>query len=105
MITMLFTLFVILQVADGFFTFHGVNIIGIDIYEASPLSAWGMHKFGIVQTILFAKLFCILLGYFLYKLCVLKNTRFLWLLSIVTIFYSANFTLQIYVYRILTANF
>ena len=70
--------FIILQIADGFFTFHGVNAIGIDRYESNPLLIFYMHRFGAAETLLVAKLAASLLGYILYRH---KIFNALWLLS------------------------
>ena len=70
--------FIILQFADGLFTFHGVNAIGIDRYEANPALAYYMHRFGVLESLFAAKALAGLLGYLLYKH---KIFNVLWLLN------------------------
>jgi len=73
-----FVLFIILQIADGLFTLHGVNAVGIDGYESNPLLVDYMRRFGAAETILVAKMVAGLLGYLLYRQ---KRFNVLWLLS------------------------
>ncbi|MBI4158105.1 MAG: hypothetical protein HY505_00555 [Candidatus Yanofskybacteria bacterium] len=68
--------FIILQIADGLFTLHGVNAIGIDGYESNPLLIFYMHRFGAVEILFAAKALASLLGYFLYRQ---KALNALWL--------------------------
>ena len=70
--------FIILQIADGLFTFHGVNAVGIDKYESNPLLIFYMHRFGAAETLFAAKALAGLLGYLLYRH---KIFNALWLLS------------------------
>jgi len=84
-----FIFFIILQIADGFFTLHGVNAVGIDGYESNTLIAYTMYKFGIGNSLLVFKVTGILLGYALYKL---KRFSALWFVSGV---YFLNFLEQI----------
>ena len=70
--------FIILQISDGFFTFHGVNAVGIDKYESNPLLIFYMHHFGAAGSLFAAKVAASLLGYLLYRH---KIFNALWLLS------------------------
>lgn len=83
------TLFIILQITDGLFTFHGVRAMSIDTYEGNLMLAYFMHRFGIVNTILVVKLIAILSGYYLYRL------KFIGTLFVLTLIYSVNFIWQI----------
>lgn len=84
--------FIFLQIADGLFTYHGVNAVGINNYEANPLISSSMHRFGVTESIFVAKALASLLIYFLYRW---KAFHLIWL-SIG--FYLYNFLLQIEVF-------
>lgn len=72
-------IFVVLQIADGFFTFHGVKQFGIDKYESNPLLVIYMRRFGAAESLFAAKALSGLLGYLLYR----QNMfSVLWLLNI-----------------------
>lgn len=81
--------FIFLQIADGFFTFHGVREVGIDKYELNPLLIFYMHRFGVVGSLVAAKLAASSLGYILYRE---KVFAAFWLL---VGFYLNNFILQV----------
>lgn len=82
-------IFVLLQIADGLFTYHGVNAVGINNYEANPLISSSMHRFGVTESIFVAKALVSLMGYLLYRH---KTFNMLWLLIG---FYLYNFFVQI----------
>jgi len=73
----IFIFFIILQIADGFFTLYGINAVGIDNYESTPLLVFYMHRFGAAETLFAAKTLAILLGYILYRYKVLNALFFL----------------------------
>lgn len=81
--------FIVLQIADGLFTYHGINAIGVDGYESNPILVYYMHRFGVVESIFAAKTIGSLIGYLLYKH---KTFNILWLLIGL---YLYNFFVQI----------
>lgn len=101
-----FVFFVFLQIADGLFTFHGVQMVGID-YEANPLIAYSMHHLGIINALLAAKIIASFFGYCLYKLTNICDRRFpwfSWILPLLTFFYFVNFINQVVVFFCITAK-
>ncbi len=92
----LLLLFIFLQVTDGIFTFHGViKNIG---YEANPILAYSMRRFGLVETLVVVKLLASLCGYFLYKLC--NDGRAYLMLIIAVVIYSINFVWHIIIFSL-----
>ncbi len=95
-------LFVGLNIADGIFTFCGVQRIGIDYYEGNPLIVFAMHQFGVIATLLFAKSVAMTIAALIYKPSLQRI--FWWPLSSVTLVYFCNVVIQVYLHDILAAS-
>ena len=85
-----FVLLIILQIADGFFSFHGIQKLGLHNYEANPLMIHLANFFGIVPALLGTKIAAVLMVWLLYKKA--KAISVLWFLAGI---YSLNLYNQI----------
>lgn len=94
-------LFVVLNIADGIFTFFGIQKVGIDNYEKNFLMVFAMNQFGVIATLLFAKSVAMAIAALLYKPSLQR--KFWWPLSLITLVYFYNFTVQVYLHDILAA--
>lgn len=78
----LLIVFIIQQILDGIFTWHGIHKEGIN-FEVNNLLFFYFNAMGIFNTLLFAKIFAIGFGIFLYEK---KCRKILFALNIVYFF-------------------
>ena len=60
---LLFTLFVLTQLADGILTYVGLSR---GLSEGNPVALWGFARFGVVPTLIVMKIVGVVCGYVLY---------------------------------------
>lgn len=92
--TAAFILLVFLQVADGLFSFHGIQKVGLRNYEVNPLIIYLSEYLGFFHVLLTVKAVAIVLVYFLYRIGAVSALWFLAGIYSLNLFHQIMFFLQ-----------